>query len=89
MVLIVFDSDNYIMNSFEILVLENSQNTMWRLGTIAIIFAGSLTVLYLLANWTAQVSLNIVIIIPRSLSLGKKHYNCSIEEFLILHLVLR
>ena len=32
---------------------------MWRLGTIAFIFAGSLTVLYLLANWTAQVSLNI------------------------------
>ena len=33
---------------------------MWRLGTIAFIFAGSLTVLYLLANWTAQVRLKIV-----------------------------
>merc|ERR1711934_538630 len=33
-----------------------NQRTMWRLGTIAFIFTGSLTVLYLLANWTAQVA---------------------------------
>ena len=59
---------------------------MWRLGTIAFIFAGSLTVLYLLANWTAQVSLDIV---NYTSAVWQKIYKFSITELLILHFVFR